>query len=66
MQKLSRIAFVALTVAASACSAAAPLPPAQNLPAEPSTPFSVLENSSDVVGDLNDRYAEWELNELPD
>ncbi len=65
MKKLSRIAFVTLTVAASACSAAAPLPPAQNLPAERSTPFFVLENSGNVVGDLNDRYAEWETNELP-
>ncbi len=66
MKKLSRIVFVTLTFAASACSTAAPLPPAQNLPAEQSTPFHVLDNTGNVVDDLNDRYAEWELNELPD
>ncbi len=66
VKKLGRIVFMTLTVAASACSAAVPLPPAQNLPAEQSTPFFVLENSGNVVDDLNDRYAEWELNELPD
>ncbi len=65
MKRLARIVFVTLAVIASACSAAAPIPPAQNLPAEQSTPFFVLENSGNVVGDLNDRYAEWETNQLP-
>ena len=65
MKKLRRIVCGTLIVAASACSAAAPLPPAQNLPAEQSTPFFVLDNTGSVVGDLNDRYTEWETNELP-
>ena len=66
MKKLSGIVLVTLTVTASACSAAAPLPPAQNLPAEQSTPFFVLENSGNVIGDLDARTAQLELNELPD
>ena len=66
VKKLSRILFVTLTLAASACSAAAPLPPAQNLPAEQSTPFFVLENSGNVIGDLDERTAQLERNELPD
>ena len=66
VKKFSRIVVVTLTFAASACSTAAPLPPAQNLPAEQSTPFHVLDNTGNVIGDLDARYAEWELNELPD
>lgn len=65
MKKPSRIVYVTLAITASACSAAAPLPPAQNLPAEQSTPFFVLDNTGNVVGDLNDRYAELESNQLP-
>ncbi len=57
--------FVTLTVLATACSAAAPLPPAQNFPAEQSTPYFVLDNSGNVVDDLNDRYTEWETNQIP-
>ena len=65
MKSFIRIVFVTSTLTASACSATAPLPPVQNLPAEQSTPFFVLDNAGNVVDDLNDRYAEWETNELP-
>ena len=56
--------LVTLTVAASACSAAAPIPPGQNLPDNQSTPAWVLEYGGNAVNDLDERTAQLELNEL--